>query len=637
MDFHDHSLKSLPSTIRAACSDLLHDRHLYLRLQFGSALGLGIGLMIAVAIISNILGAAPTRLSDFLYQPLPPTEQVVIVAIDDASLKEMGAWPWSRATIATLIDALVRAQPRVIGLDLIFPEPASDDALLAQALARAPAIIQPVIGVQATRYPTSANAFPRFDFLLTPVPLLQTPTTRLAHTMITPDADGVVRHVSVAIQSGNRQYAAFGIAALEQYQNCALGTRIENGTVAFGAQRLPVEAQGQMKIVFGDPIKRHVLSAADVLRGRANLASLRDKIVLIGMMSTMTPENFVTPLSPERRVYAVEIQANVIEMMLSHRFLTPQDRLTEIVMVFLLALLAGATLPHFRPLSAFALTIIYFLLYLGYAFRMFNGGILVQPLYPTLALSLVLIGAMTYRYFSQERRRAFLMRLFRRYVAPEAVDQVTSDFVKETLPLGGVRRQVSVLCVDLRDLMCLTDAIAPEALFRLLNQYAALIVAVIFRHNGAVLKHTGEEIMATWNLLLDQIEHARLALQTAIEIKREIGEFNQKQPKELALKVGIGITTGQVVAGRLGSAGRVDYTIVGEIISVAERLAVKPERSIFIDAATFAHLGDEFQARQVKPIKLRRETEPHQVWQVLLPLELEEESPIAEDLPADEL
>ena len=630
-------MKQLPSQIRAACSRLLHDQRVYLRLQFGSALGLGIGLLLSAALVSNILGVAPARLSDFLYQSPPPTEQVAIVAIDNASLKEIGAWPWSRATIAALIDALTPAQPRVIGLHLIFPEPASDDALLAQALARAPAVIQPVIGVQATRYPPSENAFPRFDVVLAPVPLLQTPKTRLAHTMIAPDADGVVRQVPVAIQSTSRQYSAFGIAALEQSQNRALDAQIENRTVAFGAQRLPVDAQGQMKIVFGSPTAQRVISAADVLRGRANLASLRDQIVLIGMMSSATPENFATPLSPDRRVYAVEIQANVIETILGNHFLTPQDRLTEIVMVFLLAILAGATLPHFRLLSAFALTLIYFLLYLGYAFQMFNDGILVQPLYPMLALFLAFIGATTYRYFSQERRRASLLRLVRRYVAPEAVDQVTSDFDKGALPLGGVLREVSVLCVDLRDLTCLTATVTPEALFRLLNQYAALIVAAIFRHNGTVTKHTGEEIMATWNLLLDQADHARQALQTAIEIKREIGEFNQKQPQELALKIGIGITTGKVIAGRIGSAARADYTIIGEIISIAERLAVKPERGIFIDAATFAHLGEEFQTREAKPIKLRRETDPQQVWQVLLPMELEEESPATEDLPAGEI
>ena len=626
MDFRHRFLKQLSTSIRAAGARLLHDRRVYLRLQFGSALGLGIGLLIAAAIISGILGVAPARLSDFLYQPPPPTGQVVIVAIDDASLKEIGAWPWSRATIAALVDAITPAQPRAIGLDLILPESASDDAALAAALQRAPLVIQPVVGVEATRYPPDDSTLPRFDFVLDPALALQTSTTRLGHAMITPDADGVVRHMLIAIESAGRRYAAFGIAALEASQNRALD-----------APRLPVDDAGRMNINFVSPSAQHVISAGDLLRGRADLGVLRDKIVLIGMQSSTMPEHFVTPLLPNRRTYSVEIQANVIETILGKHFVVQQDRLTEIVMVFLLAILAGATLPHFRLLTAFALTIIYFLLYLGYAFQMFNDGILVQPLYPILALFCAFIGATTFRYFLQGRRRASITRLFRRYVAPESIDRVTTDFDDGTLPLGGARRTVSVMCVDLRDLTRLAAPLTPAALFDLLNQHAALIVAITFRHNGAITKHTGEEIMATWNLLLDQPDHAQHAMRAALEIKREIVQLNQKQPKEFAIKAGIAITTGDVIAGRIGSAAHADYTVIGEIISVAERLAVKPERGVYIDAATFAQIGDEFQTREIKPIKLRRETDPHQVWQVFLPMELEEESDTTGDLPAVEI
>ena len=626
MDFRHRFLKQLSTSLRASGGRLLHDRRVYLRLQFGSALGLGIGLLIAAAIISGILGVAPARLSDFLYQPPPPTGQVIIVAIDDASLKEIGAWPWSRATIAALVNTITPAQPRVIGLDLILPESASDDAALAAALQRAPVVIQPVVGVEATRYPPGDSTLPRFDFVLDPAPALQTSTTRLGHAMITPDADGVVRHIQIAIESTGRRYLAFGVAALEASQNRALDT-----------PRLPVDAAGRMNINFVSPSAQRVISAGDLLRGRADWGALRDKIILIGTQNSTMPEHFVTPLAPNRRAYAVEIQANVIETILGDHFVVQQDRLTEIVMVFLLAILAGATLPHFRLLTAFALTIIYFLLYLGYAFQMFNDGILVQPLYPILALFCAFIGATTFRYFSQERRRASITHLFRRYVGPEAIDRVTTDFDDGTLPLGGAQRVVSVMYVDLRDLTRLAVPLTPAALFDLLNQHAALIVAIIFRHNGAVTKHTGEEIMATWNLLLDQPDHARHAMRAALEIKHEIVQLNQKQPKESAVTVGIAITTGDVIAGRIGSAAHADYTIIGEIISVAERLAVKPERGVYIDAATFAQIGDEFQTREIKPIKLRRETDPHQVWQVFLPMELEEEANTTVDLPAAEI
>ncbi|MCI0477550.1 MAG: adenylate/guanylate cyclase domain-containing protein [Anaerolineales bacterium] len=603
-------------------------------MQFGSALGLGIGLFFAVVIISDLLGAAPARLSDLLYQAPPASRQVILIVIDDASLKEIGPLPWSRATLAALVDAITAASPRVLGLDLILPDPSRDDDTLARALERAPQVIQPVVGVEATRYPLMKNAFPRFDFVLAPAPALRTGNTRLANAMIVPDSDGIVRHIPLAIESADTQYATFGIAALAAFQKRAPEIRLENRTAVWNTQRLPVDAQGQMKIIFASPATQPVISAAAVLRGRADLTALRDKIVLIGVMSSAMPQHFTTPVSSNRRFCSVELHANVIETLLRDRLLLQQDRLTEIVMIFLVAILAGATLPHFRLLSAFALTIIYFLLYLGYAFAQFNFGVIVQPLYPLIALLLVFIGAMTFRYFSQERRRATLTRLFRRYVAPEAVDQVTRDFDQGALPLGGVRRQVSVLCVDLRDLTHFAASLSPEALFRLLNQIATLIVAIIFRHNGTITKHTGAEIMATWNLLLEQPDHARQAMYAALEIKDELAKSDQKQIA--GLKMGIGITTGEVIAGRLGSAAHAEYTIIGEIISIAERLAVKPERGIFIDAATYARIGEEFQTREVKPLKLRRETDLHHIWQIVLPSESKEEMDSA-DLPANEI
>jgi adenylate cyclase len=562
-------------------------------------------------------------LSDLLYQTRPASRQVILIAIDDASLKEIGPWPWSRATLAALVDALTAASPRVLGLDLILPEPLRDDDTLARALARAPHVIQPVVGVEATRDPLTASAFPQFDFVLAPAPTLRTGTTHLASAMIGPDNDGIVRHIPLAIESAGSQYPTFGLAALAAFQKRAPQVRLENRVVVWNEQRIPVDAQGQMKIVFINPATQPVISAAAILRGRADVSALRDRIVLIGITSAALPRHFFTPVSSSQPLSSVELHANVIETLGRDRFLVQQDRLTEIVMIFLMTILAGATLPHFRLLSAFALTIIYFLLYLSYAFALFNNGILVQPLYPLIALLVVFGGAMTFRYFSQERRRAMLARLFRRYVAPESVDQVTRDFDQGALLLGGACRRVSVLCLDLRDLTHLAASVSPEELFQRLNQIATLIVASVFRHNGTITKHTGEEIMAAWNLLLEQPAHARHALSAALEIKEELAAL--KQTHSAGLKVGIGITTGEVIAGRLGSAAHVEYTIIGEIISIAERLAVKPERGIFVDAATYAHISEEFPARQVKPIKLRRETDPHHVWQIVLPSETKEE------------
>ncbi len=610
--------------MRATLARHVHDRRLQSRLQFGSALGLAVGFVLAALIVSNVLGTGPARFSDFFYQSATPTNQVVIVAIDDASQTALGTFPWQRSTIAALINAIYAAQPRIIAVDVILPDTASDDATLAQALARAPIVIQPIDGMDATRLAPRPDSLPRFANALAPAAALQTKNTLLAHTLLEPDADGILRRVSGVIEIAERRYPAFGIAAILPPADRARAPQLETNQISFGTLDLPANAQGQILINPINPQLQRTLSAADVLRGTINPAELRDKIVLIGLTGSTAPEQFETPLSGSRPVSTVQVQADLIETILGAHTLVEQDRLTGIVMIFLLALLAGATLPHVRVLSAVALTIIYFLFYLSYAFQEFTVGVIVQPFYPTLALSLTWCGAMVYRYVSEERHRATITRLLRRYVPPEAVEQVSNDFSNGALVIGGTRRHVTVLHVDLRELDALTETLAPTALIQLLNQYIALIVAIIFEQGGTITKHTGDAILAGWNLLIDQPDHARHALKAAIEIKRAIAEFAKPLPSAMQITAGIGIATGDVVAGRIGAASRAEYAIIGEIVNMAERLGVKAERGIFMDDATLTQVGDEYATREVKSIQLRRKTDPRQVWQVLMPLDLPE-------------
>ena len=610
-------------SFRRAIAIRLRDPRLYGRLQFGSALGILVGLALSLSIFAGVFGAVPAQLSDFLYQPYPASGQVIVVAIDDKSIQAIGALPWQRQPIAALINAIAQAQPRVIALDLILADPAENDQALAQALQNTAIVIQPIIGVDATRLPSQSNAFLDFDVGLKPTPLLLTANTQLGHDMITPDSDGVVRRIPVAIQVNNRIYPALGIAALAMEQG-AMTNQIENNSVAFGTLRLPVDNQGRLQLSNFDFDARSVISAADILAGRIDLGRLRNKFVLIGATGSVTAQNFKLPSAGNRFYSSTEIQANLAETILNQRLLVEQDRLTQIVMILLLAITAGATLPHFGILTAIGLDIIYFLSYLGYAFAKFDSGILVQPLYPALALFLTLVGIAIFRYFSEERRRFFIATLLRRYVAPADVEQLTEHIEYGVLPFGGIRREVSVLALDVSDLEDLAESMTAQALIDLLDHYVSMVVAVIFENNGSIVKHTGSALLAAWNLLTDQTDHAQIAVRTAVEIKHQLTEFNRRQPKELTIQSGIGIATGFVVAGRIGARARAEYAIIGQVVEMAERIALKPERGVFIDVTTRERIGDEFGLVEVKPVRMRRKTDPSQVWQLVEPTETEE-------------
>ncbi len=308
---------------------------------------------------------------------------------------------------------------------------------------------------------------------------------------------------------------------------------------------------------------------------------------------------------------------------IDHPVLVEQDYLKQVIMIFLMALLVGGTVPHVRFLPGAGLTILYFVAYLQNAYLHFGQGVIVQPLYSALALVLTFLCTSVARYLSEGRHRVYLAGLFKRYVSPERVEQVVESVGQNAPPLIGTCREVSVLCVDVRDFNFMIGMVKPETLMRTLNEYNRIVTAAIFQHSGSVIEQSGKVIIAIWNLPLEQQDHAHLAVSAAVQIRKELREVASKLPKELAVLAGIGVTTGEVVAGHIGGPNRPEYTLIGDVVWLAERLAVKPDHSIYIDEATFWKVNGEFETREVNPIQLRRKTDPARAWQICEAMRLE--------------
>lgn len=627
----DYKQRRLIERIRSGISGRVHDERVQSRLQIGSSLALGIGLLVSASIFFGLFDSPQPSFSDLVYQPRAPGPTVSIVAIDDRSLAAIGPWPWPRASLARLVDALARYHPTVIAVDLLLPEAASDDQALSQAFGSAAHVVLPIEGVQATSS-TPTHPFLRFGSALKPDPLLLTSNSTLGHNMIRPDSDGVVRRVAVAIDAAGTRYPALGIAAIEAAQSRSLGSAVENGQISFGSTSLPVDPLGRMHLNFFDWNADHVFSAIDVIQGHANAGALQGRIVLIGAMGPSAPQAFQLPLSlGNRSASEVEIQADLIESIVSNRMLVEQDRLSQVLVIFLIALLAGATLPHVRLMTTVGLTLLYLAMYLSYTIRKFDEGVIVQPLYPVLALILTTVSVMVYRYFSEERQRSRLQQLFRRYVAPEAIDQVMDNVENGSLHMHGSRRNVSVLYVDMRELGVLAESLTPEVAVDVLNQYVTLVVGAVFRQGGTLSKHTGDTIVAVWNVPLRQADHAQRAVRAALEVKHEVEARRRSQAKGMSIQVGIGVGTGSAVAGRIGASARSEYTILGEVLVMAERMAMKMDRGVFVDLATREEIAGEFDTREVNPVRLRRKTDPALVWEISEPIDLSEETAAASE------
>jgi adenylate cyclase len=304
----------------------------------------------------------------------------------------------------------------------------------------------------------------------------------------------------------------------------------------------------------------------------------------------------------------------LIETLMSGVFLRDQDRTSMIAEAALVALIAGVTLTQLPWLYAGALALIYVVIYFLYAFQRFDSGIISTPLYVGLALGLTYALAMLYRYLSEERGRALVARVFLGIVSPETAHQVVTQYERGVLSLSGGRRQATVLCVGLRELTGLSDALAPEVLIDLLNRYTARVLEVVFRWDGSVNK-VGNNIVVVWNLPLDHPDHARRAVNAAFEI---VHALDRLQPKERHIGVSLGIATGTAIAGQLSVSARMDYTIIGEVVTVAERVSIMAgDNQVLIDPATYEQIRDEFETRQVHTIRVRGKKDPLVIREVL--------------------
>jgi len=592
------------------------------RLLVGLAIGVGVGLFIVTMILLGGLSPFEARSADLFYRPRTPSGQVVLILVDDKTIEKYD-WPMWRIVQVGFMIAVMRADPSIIALDFILPDPTDpqEDEMLATTLGSAGKIVQPVLGIESTRYRSTPKQFPAFDSSLSPAIILRTPNTILSHTMIYPDPDGVARRVPLAIDVRRTRYPALGLTALALYLGREPRIEIQNDQVVFEGKPLPLDDNGQLLLNYVNRGALTTISYADVVQGKADYSVLRDKIVLVGLKTNAIHENYAVPLTISNSPSSnVEIQADLIETLLSGVFLRNQDRTSLLGEALLVAIIAGVTLPHLPLLYATALTLIYFVLYLLYAFQRFDSGIISTPLYIVLALGMTYALTMLYRYLSEERGRALVARVFLGIVSPETVNQVLVQYERGALSLSGGRREATVLCVGLRELTGLSEALAPEMLIELLNRYTARILETVFRWDGSVNK-VGNNIVAVWNLPLDHPDHARRAVNAAFDLLRAL---DQIQPMERHIGVSLGIATGTAIAGRIGVSARADYTVIGEVVTIAERISIMAgDNQVLVDPATYEQLHAEFDTRAVHTIRVRGKKDALVIRQVLEKAEIE--------------
>jgi adenylate cyclase len=617
-------------------------------------------------------------------QPLVHPD-IVLVEITDASIRDLsefvGRWPWPRALQAMLVEYISRGKPKVVALDFTFLEPeraskyefldrgeitsAQSDQLLADAVARAGNVIVLADAVdagidngelvqkewKAPPYRLGPSLEER-PVVTLPYPALASAAASLSHNFIALDPDGPARRFPPFIRQGDKYMPLLGVAAAlaggsfrpEEVVLEGDSIRVRDRqiplvpvAVADVKDRSRVHQQQTMlinyrapRLVNGKP-PYPTYEASLLLKSQSQMDGgekpdippdvFANKVVFVGIGFSGLVDVFQTPFG-EGSMRGIQLHASVADSILSNRFLRPAGWWTAAAATAGIALLIGlmsATLPFWIAAAGAVASIAG---WTGVSLFAFDRGAWLAMAQPILAGAVALFAGTAYRYFVEDAEKRKVSRLFGRYVSRDVYTQLMAN--PGLAELGGARREMSVLFSDLRGFTSITEKGHPEDLVAQLNEYFTRMVEIVFRNGGTVDKFVGDMVMALFAAPLDDVKHADSAVTTAVEMVRELGELNRRWAGEgrVQLDIGIGVNSGDMIAGNIGSSAIMSYTVIGDNVNLGARLESlnKEYRTrIIISEATRARLGQSYEMRPLGGVVVKGKTRPVDIFEVIVP------------------
>jgi adenylate cyclase len=279
-------------------------------------------------------------------------------------------------------------------------------------------------------------------------------------------------------------------------------------------------------------------------------------------------------------------------------------------MMILLLVILGLALPFIRLKWGAGLTAFLFVAYLLISFFVFDHGYILNLLYPPLLLPIIYISSIVTTVIIEQSDKRLVKDLFGRYVSPQVAHQILSMADGGSLQLGGEMRQVTILFADIRQFTKMSEQMTPEEIVHMLNTYLSVMIDRVLENEGMVNKFAGDNIMAVWNAPQTQGDHARLAAKAAWESQQAISEMQEKDESLPRVQFGIGINTGDALAGNVGSAGRSEYTVIGDAVNLASRIcSATPGTEVWLGPETYRQIKEHVEAQELEPQAFKGKTE----------------------------
>ena len=606
--------------------------------------------------------------------PAPSSDKIRLLVIDQTSRDWANrewrlSWPWDRSVYAGILSFCRRGGAEAVMFDLTFTQPSdySDrDEALGAAIAETPGVSSALFlsrkQGQTTNWPSYAPAmtvqgFTEYlrdhaapDLIMTraafPIPEVVTNGALAGNVYLDPDAGAIIRRTFMFQVFDGKFVPSLGLATLLAARP---DTKLKflDGNFYVNESRIPLDSRGMIILNYRGPLKTYkgvnmanvMLSEARIREGEKPIVDpsfVKDAFVVIGGTAPGLMDVKSTPVA---KVYpGLGIHATLLDNLLTGDFLQEVPLPCAVILVLAVALAAGIAGRMCTAGWHVVLALLFLVpLPLFGGFIAYRQGYWLQVSVQVVAVALALVGAVIVNYAVEGRQKRFIKGAFKQYLSPAQVDRLVHD--PDSLKLGGETRELSILFSDVQGFTSISESLSPQDLTALLNRYLTAMTDIILDEGGTIDKYEGDAIIAFWNAPLDLVGHAKCAVRAALRCNRTLAEMRPAL-KEMTGKdifARIGINTGPVVVGNMGSNQRFDYTFLGDAGNLASRLeGINKQFGTFIMISeyTLAQLDDEFPVRELSRVQVVGRKEPVRIFEPMFPEDFEKRADLIKTFTA---
>jgi len=555
-----------------------------------------VSLLVSFVLLQfTLLASFKNKFDDSLFYFRGPVQDraqaVVVVAIDEQSLQKRGDWPWPRSHLAWLIEKIKLGGPKAIGIDLLLDIPARgadariEDGKLADIFKSPPASILPVVVKED-------KAGRLQEVLFKPLDIFLAGNTGIAAVNIESDpADKITRDFR-AVYGG---IPSFPVAVCLEYLDCPLKDLV-----------IPMH-DGRARINY-KCAKIDTISASDVLEPFFNpVVFFKGKIVLVGR-TDLASKDFVNTPVPAARMFetqsmaGIEVWKEIIDMILARNFLHGVPPLPALLIAALLSIAICAMTLRSNKTGAVVLVMCAGLCALAFYALFMKLNVILPLLYFVTVCIVSYVFSFLYNFVVFQREKRKITAAFKSYISPHVLQKILSQ--KIDLTVGGKRKDLTMLFADIKSFTVFSDTHGPEEVLDFLKAYFSEMNKVIIGHNGIIDKLMGDGILAYFGDFTDSDTHAYDAVSAAIEMQKRIPGLQKRLGFDFQIR--IGVHTGPVDVGNIGSTEHLDYTVIGRNVNLAQRLEANCEPSkVLISDATYQLVKERVDIADTREIPLK--------------------------------